>query len=125
MIVGIGTDIVTVSRMAEKLTRGNGFKEKVFAPVEVAYCEAKANPAQHYAARFAAKEAFAKAMGTGWHGQCEITDLVIVNNQANKPEFRFEPAVQQLVNQLGIVRCHLSMSHTSEYATANVILETE
>lgn len=124
MIYGIGTDIVDVARLKTKLAKGNGFEEKAFTPTEIAYCENKSQPAEHFAARFAAKEALAKALGTGWTGQCEITDVEVVNDALGKPLFNLKPAADNILKQAGIVNIHLSISHSKEVAMAVVVLET-
>lgn len=125
MIYGIGTDIVDVARMAQKLAKENGLKEKAFTLSEIVYCESKSQPAVHFAARFAAKEALSKALGTGWVGQCEITDVEIINSPDGKPDFRFQPVVQKILMEAGIEKVHLSISHTKEVAMAMVVLETK
>jgi len=123
MIYGIGTDIEAVARMEEKLAKGIGFKEKAFTPAEIAYCEAKNQSEVHFAARFAAKEALAKALGTGWTGQCEITDVEVVNDALGKPSFNLKPPVEAIMKEAGIEKIHLSISHTAEVAVAMVVLE--
>lgn len=125
MIYGIGTDIVMVARIAEKIAKGKGFKEKTFTIEEIAYCETKRQPAVHYAARFAAKEALAKAMGTGWTGQCEITDVAVSNDNMGKPKFELKPPAAAIIEKAGIISINLSISHTEEYAVAMVVLETK
>jgi holo-[acyl-carrier protein] synthase len=124
MIYGIGTDIVAVKRIAEKIGKGKGFKEKTFSEAEIAYCEGKRHPAVHFAGRFAAKEALAKALGTGWTGQCEITDVVVMNDALGKPIFELKPPAAAIISQAGIERIHLSISHVADTAVAIVVLET-
>ncbi len=125
MIYGIGTDIVVVERIATKIAKGNGFKEKTFSVTEIDYCEGRRQPAMHYAARFAAKEALAKALGTGWTGQCEITDVEVVNDALGKPIFELKLPAAVIFSQAGIKNIHLSISHTTDTAVAMVVLETE
>lgn len=125
MIYGIGTDIVSVERIAGKIAKGNGFKEKTFTGTEIDYCEGKRQPAIHYAARFAAKEALAKALGTGWTGQCEITDVEVVNDALGKPKFELKPTALAILAKAGIENIHLSISHIAETAVAMVVLETK
>lgn len=87
MIIGIGTDIVEVPRIAAKLAKGDGFRNLVFTPFEISYCENQAVPAESYAARFAAKEALLKALGTGWgNGGINFDEIEIRNDAAGKPE---------------------------------------
>ena len=87
MIIGIGTDIAEVTRIAKSIEK-KGFKEKVFSKMEIAYCEAKANKAESYTARFAAKEAFLKAAGTGWINELNLFEIEIVNDE-KQPESRY------------------------------------
>ena len=77
MIFGAGTDIIEVQRVEEKLIRTEHLKTKLFTPIEIAYCESKHRPALHFAARFAAKEAFLKAMGTGWSGGHQFSEVEV------------------------------------------------
>src|SRR5664279_4664011 len=89
MIFGIGTDLIEVERVAEKMEKKAGFKELVFSPDEIIYCEARTNKYEHYAARFAAKEAFFKALGTGWRNGTAFNEIEIYNDEEGKPELRF------------------------------------
>ncbi|MBP7870250.1 MAG: holo-ACP synthase, partial [Candidatus Saccharicenans sp.] len=77
MIFGVGVDIIEVDRIEDKLSRTPGLKDKLYTPVEIGYCESKKFPAQHYAARFAAKEAFLKALGTGWSRGVKFSEIEI------------------------------------------------
>ncbi len=86
MIFGIGTDIIEIARVEAKLSRTQGLREKVFTPREIAYSESRGRSGQHFAARFAAKEAFLKAMGTGWRGGYRFSDVEIINDGLGKPE---------------------------------------
>ena len=79
MIFGIGTDLIEVERVAHKMEKKEGFKELVFSPGEIIYCETRANKYEHYAARFAAKEAFLKAIGTGWRNGTAFNEIEIYN----------------------------------------------
>ena len=85
MITGVGTDLIEVERVAGKISKEEGFRELVFSPIEIAYCESKANKYQHYAARFAAKEAFLKAIGTGWISGIAFNEIQITNDEQGKP----------------------------------------
>ena len=85
MVKGVGIDMVEVNRMAEKISREQGFRELVFAAAEISYCEAATHKYQHYAARFAAKEAFLKAMGTGWANGTAFNEIEIVHDEQGKP----------------------------------------
>jgi holo-[acyl-carrier protein] synthase len=124
MIVGTGIDIAEVSRIRKALERfGDRFLQRVFTPAEILYCDSKANRAQRYAARFAAKEAAMKAIGTGWnHGvrwrDCEVTRL-----PGGRPTLTFHGKAAEFAARLGVKHAALSLSHTAEQAIAQVILE--
>jgi holo-[acyl-carrier protein] synthase len=123
MIVGIGTDLLDVGRMARELAReGAGFRDDVFTPAEVAYCEAKAHPAQHFAVRFAAKEAFWKALGTPAE-RVSLRDVEVERPQAGPPQLVLTGRAKEEVERLGVTRAHVSLTHTSTLASANVLLE--
>jgi holo-[acyl-carrier protein] synthase len=124
MIYGIGTDIIEVDRIAAKLEKGKGFRDLIFTPQEVAYCERQGYPAQHYAARFAAKEAFLKAMGTGWgHGKIHFNEIEIVNNEAGKPLLQLIGNATASYSELQIKQIHVSLSHVKATAVAMVLIE--
>ncbi|MDH3493394.1 MAG: holo-ACP synthase [Acidobacteriota bacterium] len=125
MILSIGTDIIEVYRIRETIERTPRFAERVFTDVEREYCESKgAAAAQSYAGRFAAKEALMKALKTGWRGKITWHDIEIRNDEQGVPSFELSGEALRLLDQLGAVRVHLSISHTSEHATANVVLES-
>lgn len=120
---GIGTDIVEVDRIAAKIEKGQGFRELVFSPVEIAYCEKQANKYESYAARFAAKEAFLKALGTGWAGSgAEFNEIEIRNNEAGKPEIHLTGKARQLLSQRQIASVLVSLSHVKSVAMATVVI---
>ena len=124
MIVSIGIDIVEVYRIRATLERTPRFGERVFTKNERDYCNAKGvAAAQSYAARFAAKEAFLKALGTGWRGKITWHDIEITNNELGVPSFNLSGEALRLMENLGANKVHLSLSHTSEHAIAQVILE--
>jgi holo-[acyl-carrier protein] synthase len=124
MIVSIGTDIIEVYRIRETLERTPRFTERVFTQKEREYCEAKgAASAQSYAARFAAKEAFLKALRTGWRGKITWQDIEIKNDEFGAPYLEISGEAKLILEKLGANRVHLSMSHTTEHAIANVVLE--
>src|SRR5436189_6308039 len=115
MITGIGIDIIEVERVAEKLGK-DGFKEKVFSKTEMIYCDAQgANKAQHYAARFAAKEAFLKAMGKGLQLSHELSEIEIATNADGKPELRLLGALSNLCKNQTLL---VSLSHVQSTACA-------
>jgi holo-[acyl-carrier protein] synthase len=123
LVFGIGTDIIETSRVEEKLRRTGGLKNRVFTPREIAYCEAKVKSAQHFAARFAAKEAFLKAIGTGWRGGYRFVDIEIVNNELGKPELVVRGKVKDFCLENGITGFHVTLSHIKDLAKAVVVLE--
>ena len=126
MIVSIGIDIIEVHRIREALSRTSRFAERVFTPAERAYCDGRgAVSAQHYGARFAAKEAALKALQTGWRGGISWQDVEIASRDGGAPYLVFHGQVLELFNKSGANAAHLSMSHTSEHAIAEVILERE
>lgn len=124
MIVSIGVDIIEVYRIRETLERTPRFTERVFTEKEREYCQAKgAAAAQSFAARFAAKEAFLKALRTGWRGKISWQDIEIQNDEFGAPYFEISGEAKEILEKLGANKVHLSMSHTTEHAVANVILE--
>jgi len=124
MIVSIGIDIIEVYRIRETISRTPRFVERVFTERERAYCDAKGMAAaQSYAARFAAKEAFLKALKTGWRGKITWHDIEIVSGENNVPNLEIRGEARNILENLGANQIHLSMSHTTEHATALVILE--
>lgn len=123
MILGTGIDIVEVERIAGKIARGSGFAEMVFAPEEKAYCDKQAHPAEHYAARFAAKEAFFKALGTGWRNGTAFHEVVVQHNELGQPQIRLDGETAETLQPFAIARIHLSIAHQKTMATAIVILE--
>lgn len=125
MIFGHGTDIIEVKRIEEKLLRQKGMKEKLYSEAEIVYCESKHNPMQSYAARFASKEAFFKALGTGWRGKCKWTEIEILPDELGKPHLNLKGKALEIVNSFNIIGLHVSQSHVEEYATSVVILETK
>ena len=123
MIVSIGIDIIEVARVREVLRRTPRFAERVFTPAERAYCDRRgAVAAEHYAARFAAKEAALKAFGTGWRGGISWQDVEVASRESGAPFLIFRGQVQELFEKSGTT-AHLSMAHTSEHAIAEVVLE--
>ncbi|MBC8032214.1 MAG: holo-ACP synthase [Pyrinomonadaceae bacterium] len=124
MIVSIGIDIIEVARIREVLLRTPRFAQRVFTAAERAYCESRgATAAQHYAARFAAKEATLKAFQTGWRGGISWQDVEVSLLESGAPVLNFHGRVQELFISSGATAAHLSMSHTSEHAIVHVVLE--
>jgi holo-[acyl-carrier protein] synthase len=125
MILSIGIDIAEVYRIRDTLARTPRFRERVFTPGEQAYCDAKgAAASQSYAARFAAKEAFLKALKTGWRGKITWHDIEVVNDTDGVPSLNVTGEAARLLEKLGAAHVHLSISHTTEHAIAEVILES-
>jgi holo-[acyl-carrier protein] synthase len=124
MIIAVGIDIIEVARIREVLLRTPRFRERVFTAAERAYCESRgAVAAQHYAARFAAKEAMLKALQTGWRGGIGWQDVEIATRDSGAPYLVLHASVRNLFNSTGATAAHLSLSHTTEHAIAQVILE--
>jgi holo-[acyl-carrier protein] synthase len=123
LIFGVGTDIIEVQRVEEKLLRTGGLKKRLFTEREIAYCDSKHRPALHFAARFAAKEAFLKAMGTGWSGGHRFDEIEIVNNEIGKPEITVHGKVRSFCETNGIAAMEVSLSHIKDLAKAIVVLE--
>lgn len=124
MIYGIGTDILEVSRVSAILSRhGPRFARHVLTADELPEYAATSFPERFLAKRFAAKEAFAKAIGTGLRGAVSLTNIRITHDALGKPGLDFKPALQALVKQRGIAHCHLSISDEKELVAAFVVLE--
>ena len=117
-------DIAEVARIAASIRRfGRRFTERVFTPDEIRYCESKANKAERYAARFAAKEAAMKAIGTGWHHGVTWQDIEVTRVPGGRPTVVFTGKAGEFFDKLGATKAHLSLTHTVEFAMAQVILE--
>lgn len=123
MILGTGIDMIEVERIAEKIGKEKGFRELVFSEREIAYCEAKKNKYEHYAARFAAKEAFFKAMGEGWTSGTAFNEVEISNDAKGKPFINLIGNTATIVNAKHLVTIWVSMSHLKAIASAFVIIE--
>jgi len=125
MIVGTGVDLAEVARIRAAVERfGNRFLNRVFTPEEVRYCISKPNAAERLAARFAAKEAGMKAVGTGLRHGVTWHDLEVVRQPGGRPTLRLTGKLAEFAARLGCKTAHLSLSHTAETAIAFVILET-
>ena len=123
MVAGVGIDMIEVERIKHNIEKDAGFKEMVFSKNEIAYCEAKANRFEYYAARFAAKEAFMKAIGTGWTAGINFNEIEVVHSLEGKPEMIISGETQKKVSLFGIIKILVSLSHLKKYATAVVIIE--
>ena len=123
MIIGSGVDLCEVSRIKDAIARhGRRFLERVYTGREIAYCERKANLYERYAARFAAKEAGMKALGTGWRGVA-WRDFEVTNLPSGRPTLQFHGKAAEYAGKLGVANISLSITHTSVQAMAIVILE--
>ena len=112
--------------MRETIARTPRFAERVFTDAERDYCESKgAAAAQSYAARFAAKEAFLKALKTGWRGKITWRDMEILNDAEGVPSLTVNGEARRILDEMGGPRVHISISHTTEHAVAYVVLETD
>jgi len=125
MIFGIGIDLIEVERVAEKIGKNNGFKELVFSKNEIDYCEALKNKYEHFAARFAAKEAFLKALGTGWQGDTAFNEIEIFKNKDGKPGIIFLGKTAITMAEIMEKKIFVSISHIQSMATAVVIIENK
>jgi holo-[acyl-carrier protein] synthase len=125
MITGVGTDLIEVERVAGKISKEEGFRELVFTPGEISYCETKPNKFQHYAARFAAKEAFLKAIGTGWISGIAFNEIEISNDENGKPSLGLIGATAEFLKSRRIGKAWVSLSHLSNISSAVVIIETD
>jgi holo-[acyl-carrier protein] synthase len=123
MIFGIGIDMIEVNRVAEKMEKKSGFKELVFSVTEINYCELKTHKHEHYAARFAAKEAFFKAIGKGWRNGTAFNEIEIINNEDGKPEIFFLGKTAASIAEMNLGKISVSMSHLKTMASAIVIIE--
>ena len=125
MIVGLGVDISEIDRIEAAIRRhGRAFLERVFAPQEIAYCERHRGSAERYAARFAAKEATMKALGTGWRLGVRWVDIEVVREPSGRPTIELRGAARQHADRLGVSRIHVSLTHSGNLAFAEVIFES-
>jgi holo-[acyl-carrier protein] synthase len=124
MIVGTGVDLAEVPRIRASIERfGARFIERIYTPAEIAYVERKANRYERYAARFAAKEAGMKAIGTGWRHGVRWQDFEVANLPSGKPTLRLHGVAARVADKLGVRNISLSLTHTAELGMAHVILE--
>lgn len=125
MILGTGIDTVEISRFQRFLDEGNqALLDRLFSPLEQTYCRPKKQSAACFAARFAAKEAFLKALGTGLREGISWTEIEVVNDALGKPELYLTGTARQLFEQRGGSRTHLSISHDGGHAIALVLVES-
>ncbi len=125
MIVGLGLDIAEIDRIEAAIGRhGAPFIERLFTPGEVAYCESHKNRFERYAARFAAKEAAMKALGTGWRHGVRWRDIEVTREAEGKPVLRLAGVARELAGRLGVKNISLSITHSGNLALAQVIFES-
>lgn len=124
MIVGLGTDLAEVPRIRRSIADfGDRFLDRIYTPAERAYCASKANSAERYAARFAAKEAAMKALGTGWRRGVRWKDFEVSNEPSGRPILRLSGVAREIADSLGATRISVSLTHTAEFAFAIVIFD--
>ena len=125
MIVGLGIDVAEVDRVRDAIERhGRRFVERIFCASEIAYVERKANRYERYAARFAAKEAGMKAIGTGWRRGVRWQDFEVTNLPSGRPTLRLHGVADRIAQSLGVRNIALSITHTAREGSAIVILES-
>ncbi len=124
MILGIGTDLAEVPRIRRSIEQyGERFLNRIYTEAETAYASRKANADERFAARFAAKEAGMKAIGTGLRRGVTWKDFEVINEPSGRPTLRLTGVARQIADRLGVARISLSLTHTAEMAFAVVILE--
>ncbi|MBQ2448447.1 MAG: holo-ACP synthase [Peptococcaceae bacterium] len=124
MITGIGTDLIEIVRIQRAIEKNPHFMERVYTANEIAYCQRKKNVWQSFAARFAAKEAVSKALGTGI-GPVGLMEIEILNAENGQPKVVLHGKALQLAADRNIQRLHISLSHSEAYAMATAVLEGE
>lgn len=124
MIIGMGIDVAEVKRIRDVIeAQSERFLRRVYAPDEIAYCEQFKNKFERYAARFAAKEAAMKALGTGWSRGVRWVDVEVVRQRGGRPTLRLHGEAGKIAERLGVKNIALSITHTAEQAIAHVIFE--
>ena len=117
-------DIVEIDKLRlAMIRRGERLRNRAFTPLEIEYCEGRVNKFQHYSARFAAKEAVFKAIGTGWRDGVSWQDAEVRNQMSGKPVLILRGRALELANLMSARKYWLSLSHTDQYAIAQVVLE--
>ena len=123
MIAGLGIDMIEVERIATKIGKENGFRELVFSSNEIVYCESKTNKFEHYAARFAAKESFFKALGTGWLTGTAFNEVEIAHDENGKPIIALLGDTALTLSSMNFTQISVSLTHLKNMASAVVIIE--
>ncbi len=125
MAAGIGVDMLEIARMERVIKRRPSFLKRVFTDEERAYCDSFARPAEHYAARFAAREAVLKALGTGFSQGIGVKDVSVKNDESGRPLAVLTGRAKEVARERGVQEIALSLSHTQEVAVANAVAVTE
>lgn len=126
MIIGSGIDIVEIRRIQHSMDRyGQRFLDRVYTGTEQAYCKRKRNSAESFAARFAAKEAGAKALGTGISYGVSWLEIEVVREPSGRPTLQFHGRAAEIAGRMGFSRAALSLTHTADIAAASVVLENK
>jgi holo-[acyl-carrier protein] synthase len=124
MVLGLGTDLIETRRVQESIDRfGERFVERIFTAGEIAYCTRKKNAAESFAARFAAKEAGAKALGTGISRGVSWKEFEVKREASGRPSLHLSGRAQELAEAMGVKRIQLSLTHTRDLAMAVVVAE--
>lgn len=124
MIVGIGSDVAEIARIRHSIARyGDRFLKRIYTEGEQAYSSSKANAAERFAARFAAKEAGMKAIGTGWRRGVTWKDFEVLNERSGRPTLLLRGVAREIAERMGVERISISLTHTGDIAFAVVILE--
>ena len=125
MIVGMGVDIAEIDRIQAAINRsGPRFIERLFTPAEIEYCERHKNRYERYAGRFAVKEAAMKALGTGWRHGVRWVDIEVTNLPSGKPTLNLTGVAGKFAAQLGVNNISISITHSGNFALAQVIFES-
>jgi holo-[acyl-carrier protein] synthase len=123
MIFGTGCDLIEVDRIKKAIERNPSFKHKIFTKSEIEYCDQRASGFQSYAARFAAKEAFLKAIGLGMRDSIQFLDIEVINDEYGKPSLNIGGRSKEILSENDIIKTHVSLSHLKTMAMATVVLE--
>jgi holo-[acyl-carrier protein] synthase len=124
MVLGLGTDLIETGRVQQSIDRfGDRFLERIFSPGEIAYCKRKKNAAESFAARFAAKEAGAKALGTGISRGVTWREFEVKREASGRPSLHLSGRAAELAGAMGVKRIQLSLTHSRELAVAVVVVE--
>ncbi len=124
MVVGIGVDIVEVERIERALTNGSSMVKRVFTDREIQYCSEHKNKFQHFAGRFAAKEAALKALGTGWSSGIRWKDVEVTRGEMGRPVLELHGKAKEIYEESGASRPMVTITHAEQYAVAMVVLDS-